>query len=147
MVTRCYSLSLVVPLVVTRCTTRCHSLSLDVRLVCLFINDRQNLFFKCFAEHIFCLHLFHVLLTFWVIKLQKHSLRGVVKKNCCENMQQIYRRTPMPKCDFNKVAKQLSWNYISAWVENWRTAHLLHIFRTPFLKSNSGRLLLYLGVQ
>ena len=22
-------------------------------------------------------------------------------------MQQIYRRTPMPKCDFNKVAKQL----------------------------------------
>ena len=24
-----------------------------------------------------------------------------------ENMQQIYRRTHMPKCDFNKVAKQL----------------------------------------
>ena len=24
-----------------------------------------------------------------------------------ENMQQIYRRTPMPKCDFIKVAKQL----------------------------------------
>ena len=23
-------------------------------------------------------------------------------------MQQIYRRTPMPKCDFNKVAKQLA---------------------------------------
>ena len=23
-------------------------------------------------------------------------------------MQQVYRRTPMPKCDFNKVAKQLS---------------------------------------
>ena len=28
-------------------------------------------------------------------------------KRCCKNMQQIYRRTPMPKCDFNKVAKQL----------------------------------------
>ena len=61
-VTRCHSLSLVVPLVVIRCTTRghslyhllyhllslvvirCHSLyyslSLDVLLVCLFINDR-----------------------------------------------------------------------------------------------------------
>ena len=26
---------------------------------------------------------------------------------CYENMQQIYRRTPMPKCDFNKVALQL----------------------------------------
>ena len=29
-------------------------------------------------------------------------------KRCSENMQQIYRRTPMPKCDFNKVAKQFS---------------------------------------
>ena len=53
LVTRCYSWPLVVPLVVTCCTTRCHSLSLvipvvgtrchslslDVSLVCLFIND------------------------------------------------------------------------------------------------------------
>ena len=31
-------------------------------------------------------------------------------------MQQIYRRKPMPKCDFNKVAKQLYWNHTSAWV-------------------------------
>ena len=31
-------------------------------------------------------------------------------------MQQIYRRTPMPKCEFNKVAKQLYQNYTSAWV-------------------------------
>ena len=30
-----------------------------------------------------------------------------VKKRCSENKQQIYRRTPMPKCDFNEVAKQL----------------------------------------
>ena len=37
---------------------------------------------------------------------QKQPSRGVL---CSENMQQIYRRTPMPKCDFNKVAKQL-WN-------------------------------------
>ena len=47
--TRCHSLSLVVPLVVTRChslslvvtrcATRCHSLSLVAPLVCLFIND------------------------------------------------------------------------------------------------------------
>ena len=29
-------------------------------------------------------------------------------------MQQIYRRTPMRKCDFNKVALQLYWNHISA---------------------------------
>ena len=31
-------------------------------------------------------------------------------------MQQIYRRTPMSKCDFNKVAKQLYWNLTSTWV-------------------------------
>ena len=30
---------------------------------------------------------------------------GVLKKRCSENMQQIYRRTPMLKCDFSKVAK------------------------------------------
>ena len=38
---------------------------------------------------------------------QKHPSRGVLKKMCPENMQQIYRGTPMPKCDFNKVAEQL----------------------------------------
>ena len=32
---------------------------------------------------------------------------GVSRKRCSENMQQICRRTLMPKCDFNKVAKQL----------------------------------------
>ena len=37
--TRCNSLSFVVPLVVTHCTTHCHSLPLDVPLVCLFIHD------------------------------------------------------------------------------------------------------------
>ena len=38
---------------------------------------------------------------------QKEPSRGVLRKRCSENMQQIYRRTRMPKCDFNKVAKQL----------------------------------------
>ena len=38
---------------------------------------------------------------------QKQPFRGALTKRCSENMQQIYRRTPMPKCDFNKVAKQL----------------------------------------
>ena len=33
--------------------------------------------------------------------------RGVLRKRCSENMAQIYRGTPMPKCDFNKVAKQI----------------------------------------
>ena len=35
---------------------------------------------------------------------------------CSENILQIYRRTSMPNCDFNKVAKKLYWNHPSAWV-------------------------------
>ena len=31
-------------------------------------------------------------------------------------MKQIYRRTPMSKCDFNKVAKQIYWNHTLPWV-------------------------------
>ena len=38
---------------------------------------------------------------------QKQLTIGALSKRCSENMQQIYRRTPMPKGDFNKVAKQL----------------------------------------
>ena len=30
--------------------------------------------------------------------------RGVPRKKCSKNMQQIYRETPMPKCDLNKVS-------------------------------------------
>ena len=41
-------------------------------------------------------------LKFW--KIEKQFFRGVLKKTYSENMHQIYRRTPMPKCDFNKVA-------------------------------------------
>ena len=37
-------------------------------------------------------------------------------KGVLKNMQQIYRRTPMQKCDFSKVALQLYWNHTSAWV-------------------------------
>ena len=33
--------------------------------------------------------------------------RDVLRERCSENMQQNYGRTLMPKCDFNKFAKQL----------------------------------------
>ena len=39
--------------------------------------------------------------------LSEATSRGVLIERCSENMQQIYRRTPMQKRDFNKVAKQL----------------------------------------
>ena len=38
---------------------------------------------------------------------QKQPSRGVPSKRCSENIRQICRRTPMLKCDFDKVAKQL----------------------------------------
>ena len=36
--------------------------------------------------------------------IQKQTSRGVLRKRCTENIQQIYRRNPMGKCDFNKAA-------------------------------------------
>ena len=39
--------------------------------------------------------------------LEKQPFKGVFIKRCSENIQQFYKRTPMPKCDFNKVAIQL----------------------------------------
>ena len=39
--------------------------------------------------------------------LEEQPLRGVPKKRYSENMQQIYSRTAMPKCDFDKVASEL----------------------------------------
>ena len=69
--------------------------------------------------------------------IQKHPSSGVLKKSCSENMHQIYRRTPMPKCYFNKVAMQLFWNHTLTWV----FVRLLHVFRTPFLKNIFGRLI------
>ena len=48
-----------------------------------------------------------------MLNLQKQPSRGVLKKRCSEKMQQIYSRTPMPKCDFNKVSKQLLKSHFS----------------------------------
>ena len=55
--------------------------------------------------------------------------RGVLKKRCSENMLQIYRRTPMPKCDFNKIAKQLYWNRTLGYVFSCKfTAYFQNTF-------------------
>ena len=46
------------------------------------------------------------------IDLQKQLSRSVPRKRCSENMQEIYRRTLMPKCDFQKVIKLLSIKFL-----------------------------------
>ena len=62
-------------------------------------------------------------------KKQKHPSRGVLKKRCPENMQQIYRRAPMSI--FNKIALQYGSSV------NW-----LHFFIASLLKNTSKGLLL-----
>ena len=64
-----------------------------------------------------------------MLKFQKQPSRGVLSKRSSENMQQIYRRTTMPKCDFNKVRHGCS------------HVNLLHIFRAPFSWNTSWWLL------
>ena len=66
---------------------------------------------------------------------QKQPSRDVPKKRCSENIQQIFRRTPIPKCDFNKVA-----------LHGCAAANLLHVFRTPFYKNTSGGPFLFINV-
>ena len=67
--------------------------------------------------------------------IQKQSFRGVLRKRCSGNMQQIYRRTPMPKC----ISKKLL-----ALRRGYFPVNLLHISRTPFPKNTSGGLLLFI---
>ena len=59
------------------------------------------------------------------------SQAGVLRKRFSENMHRIYRRTPMPKCDLNKVAKQLYWNHTSAWVFSCKFSDHLFLGTRP----------------
>ena len=47
--------------------------------------------------------------------IQRQPYIGVLIKRCSENKQEIYRRTNVPKCDFNKVALQNSDSYEHLW--------------------------------
>ena len=64
---------------------------------------------------------------------QKQPSRGALRKRCSENMQQIYRRTPMRKCDFNKVAKQIAEYFQNTFSQEhpW-TAAFIFIFSLKF---------------
>ena len=65
---------------------------------------------------------------------QKQPSICVLIKRWSENMQQIYRGTPMSKSDFNKFTKQLSWNQTSAWVFSCKfTAYFQNTFPSEHL--------------
>ena len=64
--------------------------------------------------------------------LKRQPFRGVLRKRRSENMQQIYGKTSMPNCYFDKIALQLYWNRTS---HGCSLVNLLHIFKTPFPKN------------
>ena len=70
---------------------------------------------------------------------KKHPSRGVLKKRCFENMQQIYRRTPMPKC-MQSNSIEITFRH------GCSPVNLLHIFRTLLLRNTSGQLLLTITI-
>ena len=77
----------------------------------------KNFKFSVWRNVCITIFLFGVSLDYHItILFQKQPCSGVLRKRCSENLQQIYRRTPMPKYDFTKVVKQLYWNHTSAWV-------------------------------
>ena len=83
------------------------------------------------------------LVSLWLTHLiYKHPYRDVLIKRCFEDMPKIYRRTPIPKCNINKVALQLYWNRTSAWVFSCKFATY---FQTPFLKNTYGELLMLIS--
>ena len=87
------------------------------------INTRLNLKTRFVSEkknHIIISEMSSYVLLLNV--LQKQPSRGVLKKSCSENMQQIYSRTPI----------EITLRYECS------PANLLHIFRTPFLKNSSA---------
>ena len=60
-------------------------------------------------------------------------------QRCSENILQIYRVTPMPKCDFNRLLS----NFIEIALRHVCShVNLLHTFGTHFLKNTSEGLLL-----
>ena len=72
-------------------------------------------------------------MVFLNFNFQKHP--SIVKR-CSGNVQQIYRKTTMSKCDFNKVALQLYWNHTSSWVFSCKSAVY---FQNIFLQEHLWR--------
>ena len=62
-------------------------------------------------------------IRFWVIfiSLQKQPCSGVLRKRCSENMQQIYRKTLMSKCD---LAWMFSCKFAAYFLNTFSQEHL-----------------------
>ena len=103
-----------------------------------FQDKRKLLLRACIIPKI-C-YILHISMHKFSWNTQMQLSRRVLCKRCSENMQQIYRRTPMQTCN---LKKKLLCNFIE--ITPWHgcsPVYLLHIFRTSLLKNTSGRLLL-----
>ena len=109
----------------------------------------EKIFFQLCVFHLNLLNnLFQLFVAvinayFFVYKItgyfQQQPSRSVLRKKCSENMQQIYKRIPMLKCDFKKSQS----NSQIALRHGCSPVNLLCIFRKPFPKNISGGLLPY----
>ena len=71
--------------------------------------------------------------------INKQPSRGVLKKRCFEIMQQIYRKNPCRSV----ISIKLLFNFIEIALQHvCSPVNLWHIFKTPFSKNTSRRLLL-----
>ena len=67
--------------------------------------------------------------------IQKQPPRDVPRKRCSENIQQIYRKSAM----LSVISIKLQISFIEITLRHGCSPlNLLHIFRTPFTKNNSG---------
>ena len=64
---------------------------------------------------------------------QKWPFKSVLSERCPENMQQVYRRTPMPNGDFKKVVLQFYWNHTLTW---WPSYKLVAYFQNTILQEH-----------
>ena len=61
--------------------------------------------------------------------IQKQPSRGTLRKRCSENMQQIYRRITMPKCEWLLLADTLISDitlrmaHLQSWTKDCRQIH------------------------
>ena len=100
------------------------------------LKDAQDVLRTSYVRSIYALRLggnyllildnLDLLLCFLGSAIQKKSSICVLLKRCPENMQPNYRRTPMPKCNFNKVEKLLLSDLQRPW---------MHLFQSIVLSN------------
>ena len=83
-------------------------------------------------DFFFCSNLSKIIVNFVLTECRSSSSEVFLGKWGSEILQQIYRRTPMSKCDFNKIAKQHCNCKEIKLRHGCSPANLLCIFSTPF---------------